>query len=161
MLPGDYIAMRMTGQASTTASGLSEGMAWDFQNETPAEFFVEYFGFSKSMIPEIVDTFGQQGTLTADVASELGLAEGTPVTYRAGDQPNNALSLNVLNPGEIAATAGTSGVVYGVNADSKYDPKSRVNSFAHVNHKKEDKKVGVLLPPAPLCATAFVAYASP
>ena len=145
MLPGDYIAMRMTGQASTTASGLSEGMAWDFQNETPAEFLVEYFGFSKSMIPEIVDTFGQQGTLTADVASELGLAEGTPVTYRAGDQPNNALSLNVLNPGEIAATAGTSGVVYGVNADSKYDPKSRVNSFAHVNHKKEDKKVGVLL----------------
>lgn len=145
LLPGDYISMRMTGKACTTASGLSEGMAWDFQAEKPAGFLMEYFGFDLQMLPEIVPTFGQQGNLTAAIAAELGLAEGTPVTYRAGDQPNNALSLNVLNPGEIAATAGTSGVVYGVNADSKFDPKSRVNSFAHVNHQPDQKRVGVLL----------------
>jgi len=145
MLPGDYIALRMTGTAATTASGLSEGIAWDFQKEAPASFLLDYFGFPESMIPQIVETFGNQGSLMPDVAAELGLAAGTPVTYRAGDQPNNALSLNVLNPGEIAATAGTSGVVYGVNADSKYDPQSRVNSFAHVNHQKVAKRVGVLL----------------
>ena len=131
MLPGDYIALRMTGKAATTASGLSEGIAWDFKTEAPAQFLFDYFGFDTGLIPEIVPTFGQQGNLRAEIAAELRLAEGTPVTYRAGDQPNNALSLNVLNPGEIAATAGTSGVVYGVNSDSKYDPKSRVNSFAH------------------------------
>lgn len=145
MLPGDYIAMRMTGKAATTASGLSEGIAWDFENEAPADFLFDYFGFDTSLIPGLVPTFGVQGTLTAAVAQELGLAEGTPVTYRAGDQPNNALSLNVLNPGEVAATAGTSGVVYGVNSDSRYDSLSRVNSFAHVNHQKEAKRVGVLL----------------
>ncbi len=145
MLPGDYIGMRMTGKACTTASGLSEGIAWDFKSETPAEFLFNYFGFDTNLIPEIVPTFGQQGSLKAEIASELGLAPETPVTYRAGDQPNNALSLNVLNPGEIAATAGTSGVVYGVNGDSKYDPKSRVNSFAHVNHTTDAARVGVLL----------------
>ena len=145
MLPGDYIAARMTGKACTTASGLSEGIGWDFIAETPAGFLFDYFGFSTSLIPEIVPTFGQQGTLKADIAAELGLAEGTPVTYRAGDQPNNALSLNVFNPGEIAATAGTSGVVYGINSDPKYDPQSRVNSFAHVNHTKKDTRIGVLL----------------
>jgi xylulokinase len=145
MLPGDYIALRMTGKAATTASGLSEGIAWDFKAEAPAQFLFDYFGFDTQLIPEIVPTFGQQGGLKADIAAELGLTEGTPVTYRAGDQPNNALSLNVLNPGEIAATAGTSGVVYGVNSDSKYDPKSRVNSFAHVNHTSEATRVGVLL----------------
>lgn len=145
MLPGDYLAMRMTGKACTTASGLSEGIAWDFKAEAPAKFLFDYFGFDTALIPEIVPTFGNQGMLKADIAAELGLAEGTPVTYRAGDQPNNALSLNVLNPGEIAATAGTSGVVYGVNSDSKYDPQSRVNSFAHVNHTKEATRVGVLL----------------
>ncbi len=145
MLPGDYIAMRMTGKAATTASGLSEGIGWDFQQETPAAFLFDYFGFDASLIPEIVPTFGQQGNLKPEISAELGLTAGTPVTYRAGDQPNNALSLNVLNPGEIAATAGTSGVVYGVNHDSKYDPQSRVNSFAHVNHTAEDKRVGVLL----------------
>jgi len=145
MLPGDYLAMRMTGKPCTTASGLSEGIAWDFKAESPAKFLFDYFGFDTNLIPEIVPTFGQQGTLKADIAAELGLTEGTPVTYRAGDQPNNALSLNVLNPGEIAATAGTSGVVYGVNSDSKYDPQSRVNSFAHVNHTKEATRVGVLL----------------
>jgi xylulokinase len=145
MLPGDYIALRMTGNASTTASGLSEGIAWDFKNEAPATFLYDYFGFDTKLIPQLVPTFGLQGELTALIADELGLAAGTPVTYRAGDQPNNALSLNVLNPGEIAATAGTSGVVYGVNNDSKYDLQSRVNSFAHVNHMADEKRVGVLL----------------
>jgi xylulokinase len=145
MLPGDYLAMRMTGDARTTASGLSEGIAWDFKAEAPAKFLFDYFGFDTKLVPEIVPTFGQQGNLKAEIAAELGLAAGTPVTYRAGDQPNNALSLNVLNPGEIAATGGTSGVVYGVNSDSKYDPQSRVNSFAHVNHTKDTTRVGVLL----------------
>ena len=145
MLPGDYIALRMTGKPCTTASGLSEGIAWDFMENAPAMFLYDYFGFSMDMIPEIVPVFGLQGTLSAAIANELGLAEGIPITYRAGDQPNNALSLNVHNPGEIAATAGTSGVVYGVNDDVKYDPLSRVNSFAHVNHTLEQTRVGVLL----------------
>jgi xylulokinase len=145
MLPGDYIAMRMTGKPCTTASGLSEGIAWDFKDNTPAKFLFDYFGFDTNLIPEIVPTFGMQGQMTAGIAKELGLAEGIPVTYRAGDQPNNALSLNVLNPGEIAATAGTSGVVYGVNDDAKYDLLSRVNSFAHVNYTPEQARVGVLL----------------
>lgn len=145
MLPGDYIAMRMTGKAATTASGLSEGIGWDFKADAPAKFLFDYFGFDTALIPELVPTFGNQGILKAEIATELGLEEGTPVTYRAGDQPNNALSLNVLNPGEIAATAGTSGVVYGVNSDSKYDPQSRVNSFAHVNHTNAATRIGVLL----------------
>ena len=145
LLPGDYIALRMTGKPCTTASGLSEGIAWDFKDNAPAAFLYDYFGFDTAIIPEIVPTFGLQGTITQAIAEELGLAAGIPVTYRAGDQPNNALSLNVLNPGEIAATAGTSGVVYGVNKDAKYDPQSRVNSFAHVNHTVEQTRVGVLL----------------
>lgn len=145
MLPGDYIALRMTDKAATTVSGLSEGMAWDFKANAPAAFLFDYFGFDTALIPELVPTFGLQAQLTAHAATELGLAEGTPVSYRAGDQPNNALSLNVLQPGEIAATAGTSGVVYGVNDDARYDPESRVNSFAHVNHQANQTRVGVLL----------------
>ena len=145
MLPGDYIAMRMTGKPCTTASGLSEGISWDFIKNMPATFLYDYFGFDMNFIPEIAPTFGIQGFLKKSIADELGLAEDIPVTYRAGDQPNNALSLNVLNPGEIAATAGTSGVVYGVNGDAKFDPFSRVNSFAHVNHTSEQTRVGVLL----------------
>ncbi|MDR2562396.1 MAG: carbohydrate kinase [Prevotellaceae bacterium] len=145
MLPGDYLAMRMTGEACTTASGLSEGIAWDFTRNEPAKFLYDYFGFDPAHIPRIVPTFGIQGRLTPEAASELGLFAGTPISYRAGDQPNNALSLNVLHPGEVAATAGTSGVVYGVNGEAKYDPKSRVNSFAHVNHSPLQTRVGVLL----------------
>jgi xylulokinase len=145
MLPGDYIAMRMTGRPATTVSGLSEGIGWDFEKNEPAAFLYDYFGFDMRFIPEITPTFGIQGCLTAKVAEELGLAKDTPVTYRAGDQPNNALSLNVFNPGEVAATAGTSGVVYGVNGDAGYDPLSRVNSFAHVNHTAERTRIGVLL----------------
>ena len=145
MLPGDYIAMRLTGEIRTTASGLSEGMFWDFRKNEVSQLVLNYYGFSKELIPELVDTFGIQGHVSAKIAGELGLKVGTPVSYRAGDQPNNALSLNVLNPGEIATTAGTSGVVYGVSGDVKYDPQSRVNTFAHVNHSAAENRLGVLL----------------
>ena len=134
MLPGDYIAMRLTGTACTTVSGLSEGMFWDFKHNCVCKELMEYYGFSMDLIPEIRPTFSEQGRVTETVAEELGIKAGIPVTYRAGDQPNNALSLNVFNPGEIASTAGTSGVVYGVNGTVNYDPLSRVNTFAHVNH---------------------------
>ena len=145
MLPGDYIAMRMTGDIVTTVSGLSEGIFWDFQQNGISEELMNYYGFSKDLIPDIRPTFGLQGEMLGSVAAELGLKQGTPVTYRAGDQPNNALSLNVLNPGEIAATGGTSGVVYGVNGKVNYDTLSRVNTFAHVNHTDEQTRLGVLL----------------
>ncbi|MDD4922114.1 MAG: FGGY family carbohydrate kinase [Bacteroidales bacterium] len=155
MLPGDYIAMKLTGVCSTTVSGLSEGMFWDFKEGKVSDTLMTYYGFSESLIPAINPTFSIQGEVSESAAALLGLKAGTPVSYRAGDQPNNALSLNVLNPGEIASTAGTSGVVYGVNGKVNFDPQSRVNSFAHVNHTAgipnrkagdpELERIGVLL----------------
>lgn len=145
MLPGDYIAMRLSGTICTTISGLSEGMFWDFKNGRIADFLMNHYGFDSSLITDIKSTFSEQGRVNAAAACELGLKEGTSITYRAGDQPNNALSLNVFNPGEIASTAGTSGVVYGVNGEVNYDPKSRVNTFAHVNHSAGQTRLGVLL----------------
>ena len=145
MLPGDYIAMKLSGEINTTISGLSEGMMWDFKEKRPAKFLFDYFGFSEDVIAPIVPTFAVQSEVSAAAAAETGLKEGTPISYRAGDQPNNALSLNVFNPGEIASTAGTSGVVYGVLGDVNYDSKSRVNTFAHVNYTTELDRLGVLL----------------
>lgn len=145
MLPGDYIAMRLSGEVCTTTSGLSEGMWFDFKDGEVSRPLLDYFGFDRTLLPEIRPTFAEQGGVSKKVADELGLAQGTPITYRAGDQPNNALSLNVFNPGEIASTAGTSGVVYGVNGRVNYDPQSRVNSFAHVNHTADLPRLGVLL----------------
>ena len=145
MLPGDYIALKLSGECNTTASGLSEGMLWDFQENRPAKFLMDYFGFPESVLPTVVPTFSVQSQVCRAAAEELGLKEGTPISYRAGDQPNNALSLNVFNPGEIASTAGTSGVVYGVLGEVNYDQKSRVNTFAHVNYAPEANRLGVLL----------------
>jgi xylulokinase len=145
MLPGDYIAMRLTGDVTTTISGLSEGIGWDFSCASLATDLLDHYGIPTSMLADIVPNFGLQGKVNADAASLLGVAEGTPVSYRAGDQPNNAFALNVLEPGEVAATAGTSGVVYGVTDKVNYDPLSRVNSFAHVNHTSEHNRLGILL----------------
>lgn len=145
MLPGDYIAMKMTGEVRTSFTGLSEGIFWDFSSSGLSGELMKYFGFSNDLIPEPTESFSVQGSLLKDIASEIGLPEGIPVSYRAGDQPNNALSLNVLNPGEVAATAGTSGVIYGVTDQTKFDPQSRVNTFLHVNHSADHKRLGVLL----------------
>ena len=145
MLPGDYLAMKLTDKITTTASGLSEGILWDFQTQSTADLVLDHYGISPDLIPDIVPTFAVQGELTSHAAADLGLKPGTPVAYRAGDQPNNALSLNVLNPGEIAATAGTSGVVYGIADKPTYDQQSRVNTFVHVNHTPDAPRYGVLL----------------
>ncbi len=145
MLPGDYIAMRLSGQAVTTASGLSEGILWDFKSDSVSQALLDYYGIDPSMVSTVKPTFGMQGIVSAQAAAETGLAQGTPITYRAGDQPNNALSLNVFEPGEIASTAGTSGVVYGVLGEVNHDPLSRVNPFAHVNHTAQAPRLGVLL----------------
>ena len=145
VLPGDYIAMKLSGSVNTTVEGLSEGMFWDFKEKQPAQFLLDYFGFDKHLLAPTVPTFSVQAEVSREAAAETGLKEGTPISYRAGDQPNNAVSLNVFNPGEIASTAGTSGVVYGVLGEVNYDPKSRVNTFAHVNYTKEQTRLGVLL----------------
>jgi xylulokinase len=145
MLPGDYIALKLTGQPATTISGLSEGVMWNFKKERIATDLLEYYGIDEELISPVVPTFGEQGRLSGNAANELGLKEGIPVSYRAGDQPNNAFSLNVSQPGQVASTAGTSGVVYGIIDKPNYDPKSRVNTFVHVNHTKKEPRYGVLL----------------
>lgn len=145
MLPGDYIAYRFTGDIATTVSGLSEGIFWDFKNEEISKDILEFFGLDIEIIPNIVDSFGLQGRISKKGAEESGLKSGTPVLYRAGDQPNNALSLDVFHPGEIAATAGTSGVVYAIADNVTVNETSRINNFAHVNHQKAKKRIGKLL----------------
>jgi xylulokinase len=145
MLPGDYIAYRLTGRIATTVSGLSEGICWDYITGSYAEKLFSYYGFDRSIFADTVPTFGEQGLLSGPAAGELKLQKGVPVSYRAGDQPNNAYSLRVLEPGEMATTAGTSGVVYGVTAHTGPDPLSRVNTFVHVNNEKNKTRNGVLL----------------
>ncbi|MBS1948731.1 MAG: carbohydrate kinase [Bacteroidetes bacterium] len=145
MLPGDYIAMKLTGIPATTVSGLSEGILWNYQSQSVSKVLLNYYQIDEQLLPPVVPTFGEQGRVCAHAAETLGVAKGTPVCYRAGDQPNNAYSLKVLEPGEIAATAGTSGVVYGITDQAEYDLQSRVNTFVHVNNTDREKRYGILL----------------
>ena len=144
LLPGDYLAYQMTGRLQTTVPGLSEGVFWDFRRQAVAQELLDYYQLSAELLPEVVDTFAVQGRLTAEAAAALGLAASTPVSYRAGDQPNNAFALNVLEPGEVAATAGTSGVVYGISNQPTFDAQSRVNTFVHVNSTAAQPRNGVM-----------------
>lgn len=145
MLPGDFIGMKLSGEIDTSVSSLSEGVFWDFKNNELSKDVLAYFGFSRDIFPEIKAVFADHGALRKDIATKLSLKTGIPLTYKAGDQPNNALSLNVLKPGEVAANGGTSGVIYGVSDQLTFDQQSRINSFAHVNFTEEQKRIGVLL----------------
>jgi len=145
MLPGDYIAYKLTGKVTTSSSALSEAVLWNFKTNSIATTLMDFYGFDQSIIPDVQEVFSNHGIISKQVAEELSFQEGIGVTYKAGDQPNNALSLNVMQPGDVAATAGTSGVIYGVSDQPTFDPQSRVNSFAHVNHSPEATRVGVLL----------------
>jgi xylulokinase len=145
MLPGDYIAMMLSGEIMTSETGLSEGVFWDFKANGISEKVLENYQIDVNWIPQIVSSFSNQGQITDAASQATGIEAGVPITYRSGDQPNNAFSLQVLKPGELATTAGTSGTVYGVCDSPLYDPLSRVNTFVHVNHTKEKPSYGVLL----------------
>ena len=145
MLPGDYIALRLTGQPSTTAGGLSEGVLWDFEKHEPAGFVMDYMGIDRHKLPDILPNFSESLKLGDEAAKALGLRAGVPVTYRSGDQPNNALSLGAFKTGDIAGTGGTSGVIYAVTAKPVADRDGRVNTFAHVNYTRQQPNMGVLL----------------
>lgn len=145
MLPGDFIAMKLSGTISTSISALSEGVFWDFQQNELSTTLMDYYGFDPKLIPSILPVFAEHGQIKKAVAEELGLSSTVTINYKAGDQPNNALSLNVLQPGEVAATAGTSGVIYGVSDQLIADRESRVNTFAHVNYRNDEIRTGVLL----------------
>lgn len=145
LLPGDYISYQFTNEITTTISALSEGIFWDFNKNEISKDLLAYYKFDISLFPKIRPVFENHGQISEDVAAELGLSKNLQVTYKAGDQPNNALSLGVVEPGEIATTAGTSGVIYGISSELKYDPNCRVNSFAHVNYSKELRRIGVLM----------------
>jgi len=135
MLPGDYIAWKMTGKIQTTISGLSEGVFWDFKRNDISEVLLEDLNIDRELLPDIVENFTTQGRLTEEAANQLGLTVGIPITYRAGDQPNNALSLNVLKPGQVAATGGTSGVVYALTDKARADEKSRINAYRWIKEQ--------------------------
>ncbi len=145
MLPGDFIAYKLTGDIVTTKNGLSEGIFWDYQSDTVADWLLDYFDFDARLVPNIVENFTPQGIVSKKASEETGLPEGIPITYRAGDQPNNALSLNVFNDGEVAATGGTSGVIYAVSNNKTSKEANRINHFAHVNYSKENPTIGKLL----------------
>jgi xylulokinase len=145
MLPGDYIAFKLSNKVATTLSGLTEGVFWDFKDQEVAEWLLTYYGLTKDILPEVVPTFGIQGRVSAKAATEIGLAKDTPILYRAGDQPNNALSLNVFHFGEIAMTGGTSGVIYAISNLLKSKEISRINNFAHVNYTLKKPILGKLL----------------
>ena len=144
MLPGDYIAYKLTGDITTTKNGLSEGMLWDYKENKVANWLLDYYGIDESLTPNIVENFTNQGVLSEKASKESGLPVGIPVVYRAGDQPNNALALNVLNAGEVAATGGTSGVFYAVSEISS-GKSTRVNNFVHVNYEEKTPRIGKLL----------------
>jgi xylulokinase len=145
MLPGDYIALKLTGEALTTNTGLSEGIFWDFPSHSISRRLLDYLGFEPKLICTQADVFSNQGKISKPICDQFGLSYDTIVSYRAGDQPNNAFALGAINPGEAAANGGTSGVIYSVTDRDVFDPKSRVNTFLHVNHLQNQKRNGVLL----------------
>ncbi|UZO80033.1 FGGY family carbohydrate kinase [Aquimarina sp. ERC-38] len=145
MLPGDFIAYKLSGKAQTTTSGLSEGVFWNFKEDKVSKILLDHYNIKKELLPEIVPTFGKQSEVSAKGEEATGIQKGTPILYRAGDQPNNAFSLNVLNPGEVAVTGGTSGVLYAVTESMVSTEGVKLNNFAHVNHDPQHPRIGKLL----------------
>lgn len=145
LLPGDYIAVQLTGEPATTDCGLSEMALWHATEGRLAHEVLDALALDAALLPPRVPVAGEQGKLTPQAAAQLGLPAGIPLAYRCGDQPNNALALGALDPGEAAATAGTSGVVFAVTDNPLADPRQRVNTFLHVNHSPQQPHYGVLL----------------
>jgi xylulokinase len=80
--------------------------------------------------PEITGHVLKQG------AHATGLQEGTPVVAGAGDQAAGAVGMGIVEPGNVSATIGTSGVVFAATSSPVVEPKGRIHTFCHAIPKR-------------------------
>jgi len=132
-LAKDYVVLRLTGRLVTDPSDASSTNAYDQARGMWSERVLEAAGLDPGLFPEIVPATTVVGTLPAPVASEVGLAAGTPVVLGGGDGPLAALGAGRVDPADGAyAYLGSSSWVSLSATAPMHDPRMRTMTFDHV-----------------------------
>lgn len=114
LFPKDYLRYRMTGEIATEVSDASCSFLLDMKNRKWSDKLFKVTGLPRDIVPErLLESQEIAGYLKSDLALEWGLKPGIPVVAGGGDQPAGGVGNGIVQTGIIAATIGTSGVVFG------------------------------------------------
>lgn len=75
--------------------------------------------------PDVVDR------LSASAAAAMGLTAGIPMVAGAGDQAAGAIGSGIVAPGAVAASLGTSGVIFAASDSFRASPDGALHAFCH------------------------------
>ncbi len=125
-LPKDYVRLRLTGRLATDVGDAAGTLLFDVANRRWSEETFAAFELDPLLMPETLESGTVAGEITRFAAEETGLARGTPVIVGSGDNQCGAVGAGVVEPGQVLAALGTSGVVYAhsptYRADLSHDP---------------------------------------
>ncbi len=131
LLPKDYVRLRLTGGHAMDKADGSGTMLFDLAARDWSGEVLDALRIDPAWMPPTFEGPEVTGTLTAEAAAATGLRSGTPVVAGGGDQAANAVGVGAVEPGVVALSLGTSGVVFATTDRPLFEARGRVHAFCH------------------------------
>jgi xylulokinase len=131
MLPKDYVRFKLTGARATDVADASGTLMFDVVNRRWSAEMLEASDLPAEILPQVFESPEITGRVSKEGAAASGLREGTPVVAGGGDQAAGAVGMGIVEPGNVSATIGTSGVVFAATSSPVVEPKGRIHTFCH------------------------------
>lgn len=131
LLPKDYIRFKLTGEDAMDKADGAGTVLFDLKSRAWSAEVLEKLGIDRAWMPRTFEGPEFTGRVTSEAAAATGLKEGTPVAAGGGDQAAQAVGVGAVEPGVVALTVGTSGVVFATTASALIEPEGRLHAFCH------------------------------
>ena len=131
MLPKDYVRFKLTGARATDVADASGTLLFDVVNRRWSSEMLQASDLQPEILPQVFESPEITGRVSKDGAAASSLQEGTPVVAGGGDQAAGAVGMGIVEPGNVSATIGTSGVVFAATSRPVVEPQGRIHTFCH------------------------------
>jgi xylulokinase len=115
--PTDYVALGLTGDATTDWSMAAATALLDLRMRRWAADLIAGLGLDEATFPAVIPSWGIAGEIRPKLARRLGLPAGVPVVAGAGDSIACALGAGVTTSGPVSEMAGSSSCFNSVIAE--------------------------------------------
>jgi xylulokinase len=131
LLPKDYIRYQLTGEYAMDKADGSGTILFDLKTRNWSPEVLSALEIPANWLPPTFEGPEVTGCVSALAAAETGLVQGTPVVGGSGDCAAQAVGVGAVQPGIIALTLGTSGVVFASTEAPLVEPEGRLHAFCH------------------------------
>ncbi len=131
LLPKDYIRSKLTGEYAMDKADGAGTVLFDLKARDWSDEVLSALDIPRAWMPKTFEGTEFTGYVTNEAASLTGLKVGTPVAAGGGDQAAGAVGMGAVEPGVVALTVGTSGVVFATTPSALIEPQGKLHAFCH------------------------------